>query len=173
MSDTSAPRGFWSRKVLGPIRAQLTQGASPERLALGLSIGCGLGVFPILGSSTLLCIGVGASMRLNQPVVQLGNWLATAAQIPLILAFVRLGEFLTAAPPMPIVPTQLVTRFQDSPAAFLSEFGRAGLHGILGWTVAIPVVLLAVYPVLRWALQKVAGNSDPNPSRGVAGSDPL
>jgi hypothetical protein len=42
-------------RVVQPVIDLLTQGISPEKIALSLAFGIVLGVFPVLGSTTLLC----------------------------------------------------------------------------------------------------------------------
>ena len=48
-------RSFWHKRIVGPIVAQLRQGIAPEKVALTIALGMVLGVFPILGSTMLLC----------------------------------------------------------------------------------------------------------------------
>jgi hypothetical protein len=48
-------RGFFHRRVVAPIVALLTQGITPEKIALSLAFGIVLGIFPVLGSTTVLC----------------------------------------------------------------------------------------------------------------------
>src|ERR1700749_597439 len=55
---------FWRERVLGLIIAQLTQGVTPQKIALTIALGANLGVFPILGSTTLICGMVGFCLKL-------------------------------------------------------------------------------------------------------------
>ena len=48
-------RSFWRRRVVEPIAGQLKQGITPEKIALTIALGMALGIFPILGSTMLLC----------------------------------------------------------------------------------------------------------------------
>jgi uncharacterized protein (DUF2062 family) len=145
--------GPWRRHVLFPLMNLLAQGLTPEKLALSLAVGLTFGLFPVVGATTLLSLAAGFALRLNHAAVQLVNYLAYPLQLPLILAFVRLGEALVSAPPMPFAPTTLVAQLRADPALFLERFGLTGLHGILGWSVVAPAILAAVYfatlPLLR------------------------
>ena len=138
-----AKESFWRRRLVRPIVEQLTQGGSPRTIALTLAAGFALGVFPIIGATTLLCVLVGAALKLNQPVMQAANWAAAGAQLPLILFFVRVGESVVGAEPMPLNPSELVAEFNASPSAFMGRFGLTGLHGILGWALLVPVTFTA------------------------------
>jgi uncharacterized protein (DUF2062 family) len=151
----TAPPGLWRRRVGEPVRSLLAEGLTPDRLALGLAAGLVLGLFPIVGATTLLCVAAGVAFRLNHVALQLANHLAYPLQLPLILAFVRLGERLVGAPPVSLDPLTLVHHFQRDPAGFLREFGLTGLHGILGWSLVAPFLLAVGFFALRAGLRRV------------------
>jgi len=117
------------------VRQQLRQGLSPRQLSLTVAIGAALGLFPILGATTLLCFLAALVLRLNQPLIQAANWVVAWLQPPLILLFVRIGESIVGADAMPLNPAELVADFKASPSEFMQRFGVTGLHGILGWLV--------------------------------------
>lgn len=138
--------GAWlARRVRDPLVAELKQGATPEGLATSAAVGAAIGLLPFLGVTTFACLIVGRLARLNHVALQTVNYLLYPAQIALIVPFVRLGEAVTGAEPMPLSPTLIASKFAESPSAFLSEFGMAGLHGALGWAL--------VAPVCAWALR--------------------
>ena len=56
---------FWKRRVVTPLIAQLKQGVTPEKLALTVALGLVLGIFPILGATTLLCGAAAIALRLK------------------------------------------------------------------------------------------------------------
>ncbi len=66
-------RAFFRRRIVEPLLALLKQGLSPERLALSVGFGIMIGIFPMLGSTTFLCILVGFALGLNQPALQIVN----------------------------------------------------------------------------------------------------
>jgi uncharacterized protein (DUF2062 family) len=147
--------GFWRRRALGPVVSLLAQGLAPDTLALSLAVGFVLGLFPIIGATTTLCVLAGSALRLNHVAVQLANLLAYPLQLPLILAFVRLGESLVRAPHVTFDPRVLVRHFQQDAPGFLREFAFTGLHGILGWSLVAPPLLLALVLLLRPALRRL------------------
>ena len=158
-SNAEAPAvrpSFWRRRVRDPIMAQLKQGTTPHKMALTIGLGAALGVFPILGSTTALCLAAAALLKLNQPVIHLVNWLVYPLQIPLLLVFIRFGEKIVGARPVPFSVTDMLQRFKDSPAQFFRDFGLTALHGIGGWLVVAPLVVAILYFVLRPALRKMA-----------------
>ena len=133
---------------------QLRQGVSRRKVAFTLALGVALGVFPILGSTTMLCLAAGILLRLNQPLLQAMNFLVAPLQIALIVAFVRLGEFVFGAEPMPIVPTEMAAEFHRDPAAFLQRFGWSGVHGVTAWAL----VTLPGVPATAWVLRRLLPN---------------
>jgi uncharacterized protein (DUF2062 family) len=146
-------RGLWRRRVVDLTLAQLQQGITPQKIALTIALGFILGLFPILGATTALCALFGLLLRLNQPIIQLLNWLAAPLQIPAIYLFVRIGEWLTRTPPVPFSVSALLLAFKASPLDFLKRYGATGLRGVLAWCLIAPAVAALLYatslPILK------------------------
>jgi len=147
---------FLRNRLITPIVNQLRQGATPRSLAAALAVGAVVGIFPILGSTTFLCLAIGVAARLNQPALQIANYAVYPLQIPLVFAFVRFGETVLGVPHVSFSIPQLMHAFSADPVKFLREFGMTGLHGIFGWSLlAIPVGVL-IFAMLRPALEASA-----------------
>ena len=146
---------FWQRRLVAPLRAQLTQGVTPDKLAFTVALGTACSLLPFLGCTTLLNLAVGLWLRLNQPILQTVNYLLSAVQLVLILVYVRLGELIWHAPPMPLSLTQLLQTFRDSPAAFLHRFAWTGVHAATAWLLSVPLIVTAIYFPLRPALRRL------------------
>lgn len=146
----ASPPSWWQRRVVAPVVAQLRQGITPAKVALTLALGGVLGIFPILGATTLLCGVAGVWLRLNQPLIQLVNYLVYPLQIVLLIPFYRAGERLFGAEPVPIanVP-DLVARFGADPWQFVVDYGLVGLYGIAVWCLAAPLLALLAYWLLK------------------------
>lgn len=146
---------WWQRRVVAPIVAQLRQGITPQQIALTLALGGVLGIFPILGATTLLCAAIGVWLRLNQPIIQLVNYLVYPAQVLLLIPFYRAGERLFGAEPVPIVNVpDLIARFGAGPWQFLLDYGLVGLYGIVVWCLVAPVLVALIYALLRPILER-------------------
>ena len=159
MPETNPPsrlKKFWRERVVGLVVAQLTQGVTPQKISLTIALGITLAMFPILGSTTLLCAVVAFRLKLNQPVIQLVNWLAYPLQLALLLPFVRIGEWLLRAPRVSFSIPELFRKFHESPANFFREFGMTGLHGIIAWLLIAPVLAALIYFALLPPLKKLA-----------------
>ena len=138
------------------ILAQFTQGFTPQKITLTIALGFNLGIFPIFGATSTLCAIAGIGLKLNQPVIQLVNWLVSPLQLAMILVFVRIGEWVARAQPVSFSIPELFRKFHDSPAQFLQEFGLTGLHGIIAWLVIAPFLTALAYFILLPPLKKLA-----------------
>lgn len=148
---------FWRRRVVDPVLAQLRQGVSPQQIALTLTLGTVLGIFPILGTTTLLCLVAGIWLRLNQPILQLVNYLVYPLQLALLLPFYRAGEWLFDREPVPIFAVaDLTARFQADPAQFFADYGMVGVYGVVVWLLVAPVSAGLLYLILRPLLARLA-----------------
>ena len=148
---------WWQRRVVAPIVAQLKQGITPQKIALTLALGGVLGIFPILGATTLLCAVAGVWLRLNQPIIQLVNYLVYPVQIALLIPFYRAGERLFGAEPVPIVDVPgLIARFGESPWQFVLDYGLVGLYGITVWLLVAPMLATLGYFLLKPALESLS-----------------
>ena len=148
---------WWQRRVVAPVVAQLKQGITPAQVALTLALGGVLGIFPILGATTVLCGVAGVWLRLNQPLIQLVNYLVYPLQLLLLIPFYRAGERLFGAEPVPIVDVPgLIARFGESPWQFILDYGRVGLYGIAVWCLVAPLFAALVYALLKPMLAAAA-----------------
>jgi uncharacterized protein (DUF2062 family) len=151
----SAVERAWQR-TLELVMAQLRQGVTADKIALTLAIGLILGLFPIFGTTSALCVLAALWLKLNQPMIQLVNWFAAPLQLPGIYLFVRVGERLTGTPPVQFSISGLVQQFRASPLRFLQLFGMTGLRGVLAWLLIAPLIATLVYFALRPALRRLA-----------------
>ncbi len=160
--DPPPPAGLLRRRLLRPLGNLVRQGHTPERIALSVALGVAFGLFPVFGTTTVLCVLAAIALRLNHPAIQVANQLMYPLQIPLVFVFVRFGEFLLGTKPVPLAPPTLAAEMRANPSVLLARFGMAGLHGIVGWVVVAPLVAAAVYatalPLLRLALRRRAAS---------------
>ena len=108
--------------------------ASPEEIAMIVSLGLVLGVFPIAWGPTLLCTAAAAALRLNIPSIQIVNQLATPLQIVLLAPFSLAGRAILA---------------HDS----VSIWNRAS-DALTGWCfISLPAGIM-LYAVLLYRLRR-------------------
>jgi hypothetical protein len=150
------PSSFWRRRLVDPIRAQLTQGVTPDQIALTLAFGTVGGLFPFVGLTTLLCFLLALVWRLNQPVIHVVNQLLWPVQLALIPVYATTGARLYGAPALPFDLTEVVRVFRESPREFWARFGLLGLHAFTAWLLSVPVLVAAIYFPFRRILRRIA-----------------
>ena len=141
-------RSFWQRRVIDPVVAQLTQGITPEKIALTISVGGACALFPIFGTTTLLCFLVGLVLGLNQPVIQLLNQALWPVHVPVVLWLVRLGEIIFGVPHQRFRPREMYHMFWHDTALFFAKFGAIVLHAVVAWALLTPFFILLCYYLL-------------------------
>jgi uncharacterized protein (DUF2062 family) len=152
-------RGFIYRRVVGPIVALLTQGITPEKIALSLAFGIVLGVFPVLGSTTILCAAAALLFRLNLPAIQLVNYLIYPLQLFFLLPFIRLGEMLFRAAPLQLSLAQMLAMARADLPHAIATLWLVGVHAMSAWLLIGPPAILLLYLLLSRALRQVAASS--------------
>jgi uncharacterized protein (DUF2062 family) len=149
-------RALIQRRLFEPILQLLRQGITPEKIALSLALGFGLGIFPVLGVSTILCTVIALALRLNLPAIQLANYAASPVQILLIIPFVRVGEHLLRAAPEPLSIRSGLRLLGHGVFEAVIVLWSAIVHAALGWALLGPPFIYLVYLLLKLILIKAA-----------------
>ena len=147
---------FLRRRLADPVLDLLRQGVTPEKIALSLAFGLGLGIFPVLGLSTVLCTLVAIVLRLNLPAIQLINYLASPLQLALIIPFVRVGEHLLGLTAQPLSVSEGFRIMAAGVIHAIVVLWDAIVHAALGWIAIGPVLIFALYRVFRPILVRAA-----------------
>ena len=126
----------------------------PGRAAWTIALGFGLGMFPILGVTTIMC-GIAAKLlRLKQGPIQLGNYAALPFQILLILPFLRLGERLSGAERFTFDAGAIMRSMPHGPEDGQRAVVWAQWHMIVGWAVVAPIAAGLIGAVVSSFLKK-------------------
>jgi uncharacterized protein (DUF2062 family) len=157
-------------RVTRALRSMVQQGHTPEKIALSIALGIAFGLFPIFGTTTILCLVAGMALRLNHPAIQITNQLMYPLQIPLIVVFIRVGEAMLGVAPIPFSAEVMLAELRARPATLFERFGTAGLHGVVGWATVAPLVVALTYAVLLPVLRVIsrrpaAAETAPSPHR--------
>lgn len=148
-------RGAFAR-VRDSAASLLRAGMTPGRLSLCIVLGAGISVCPILGVATPLLTVLALALRLNLPLIQLVNYAGTPAQWLLIVPFLRLGELVCGAEPLPLSPHEIVDMLRADAAGFFREFSMAAVYAVVGWGVSVGPLSLAAHRVLCHMLKRYA-----------------
>ena len=147
--------GFF-RRIVAPIVALLTQGITPEKIALSLAFGIVLGIFPVLGSTTILCAVAALLFQLNLPAIQLVNYLTYPVQLFLLVPFIRIGEKLFRVAPTPLSLTEILTMIRTNLPHAVATLWRAEVHALSAWLLIGPATIVLLYLMLSRVLRQIA-----------------
>jgi uncharacterized protein (DUF2062 family) len=162
-------RSLWQRRVIDPLLAQLTQGTSPEKITQSLVIGSLGAFFPILGAATPVCVAAAWIFRLNQPLVQAVNWLTAPLYLPLVFAFLRLGDWILGRSGTAFDAGRLAELLRHDPAGFAHQFAAIAGHAVVGWAAAAPLWWLVGSVLIGTPVRLVAGRLAAGRSVNYAG----
>ena len=154
--ESGRVRRFLRRRLAEPVLELLRQGVTPEKIALSLAFGLGIGIFPVLGISTVLCTVVALALRLNLPAIQLVNYLASPLQLALIIPFVRVGEHVLGLPAQPLSVSEGFRIMAAGVLHAIVVLWDAIVHAALGWIVIGPVLIFGLYRVFKPIMVRAA-----------------
>jgi len=147
---------FLQKRLVLPILHLLTQGITPEKIALSLAFGIMLGVFPVAGTTTLLCLLAALLFRLNVPAVQLVNFLVYPLWVALLIPFVRVGELLFGAPPLAMTASQILALAHANLLHSISLLWLTALRAAAAWMLIGPPGIIALYVFLVPIIRRMA-----------------
>ena len=145
-------------KLLDPILGFLKQGMTPNKLALSISLGFCFGLFPVVGITTLLCLGISLLLRLNVAAMQLINYLVYPIQLIVLIPLIHLGSFMTGVNPIPYSIEEVIEIVSNDFSQAFELLGFATLIGIFAWSIIIVPISVAIYIVLRMVFMRMAKN---------------
>jgi uncharacterized protein (DUF2062 family) len=149
-------REFFRRRIVAPLRALLVQGVTPEKLAMSIAIGLIVGIFPVMGTTTVLCTAAAAVMRLNLVAVHTVHYAMTPVQLLLIIPFVRVGEHVVRAEPQPLTISEGMALLAQGVVHAVVTLWSAIVHAVIGWVVIGPLAIVLCYYLFRWILLRTS-----------------
>jgi uncharacterized protein (DUF2062 family) len=147
---------FLQKRLVRPIVQLLIQGITPEKIALSLAFGIMLGVFPVLGTTSLLCLIAALLFRLNLPAVQLANILVNPLWFALLIPFIRAGERLFGAPPLAMTGSQILALAHADFLHSVSVLWLASLRAAAAWLLVGPLGIIVLYLILVPMIRRMA-----------------
>lgn len=132
-----------------------TYGLTPFQLALTISFGVTLGLFPFIGLTSVLCFIFAFIFKLNIVVIQLVNWLVAPLQLILLVPFYQLGNYFS----INLFKTEVIKLEIEffAQSAFLQKIIsllNSQISAILGWLVICAPIGLVVYFISLFAYKQ-------------------
>jgi uncharacterized protein (DUF2062 family) len=162
-------KDFLQKRLIRPIVQLLTQGITPEKIALSMAFGFMLGIFPVLGTTSLLCLAAAVIFRLNVPAIQLVNLVVNPLWFILLLPFIRLGERLFGAPPLAMTVPQMIALTHAGLLHSISVLWLTALHAAAAWLLVGPPGIVALYFILLPLIRRLALASGTPSGKGSTG----
>ena len=140
-------------KLLSCVKTMLKEGMSLKKIALCIALGTVLGIFPILGTTTLLCTVAAVFLRLNLPAIQAINYMVYPLQLVMLAPFYNAGNWLFKQQSLPLINADLIGLLQNDFWGSITHLWDSTLYAILTWLVISPLLILMLYsaskPVIR------------------------
>ncbi len=147
------------RRTVLPVLALLRLGNSPERLAWSIAAGALIGINPVLGSTTVLCLAAAFLFQLNIPASQIGTHVMYPLELALLLPFLHVGTRLFGTAPLAMSHRVMLNEARHSPINLLRQIWMWEWHALIVWAVfaaiALPTLAGLLTPVLRKLLARV------------------
>ena len=105
-------------------------------------MGLVLGVFPIAGCPTVLCLIAASRLRLNLPALQLLNGMSSPAQLALLLPLARAGAWLCGG-------------WGELATSRSGWLGAAAAHAVAGWVCLCVPCGAVLYVVLLHTMRRL------------------
>jgi uncharacterized protein (DUF2062 family) len=142
------------KKLFQSLSKLLKQGLSPAKLSLVVALGITLSIFPVLGTTTLICALVSIFFNLNLPAMQLANYAAFPLQIILFFPFLKLGETVSKVSLDPLSKIQLISTFDEGIFYAIEKLSNYLLVACLGWSLAVLPIYIILYFIMSSLLKK-------------------
>ena len=149
-------KGFFHRKVILPIVTILRQGVTPKKVALSMAFGITLGIFPVIGATTLLCLIAALLLRLNLIAIQAFNWLVYPVQILLLIPFFKLGDYLFRSELLSLTARELIHMFRTDFFKTMYLLWWSIFHAVVVWIFIAPPLVLGLYVIFVPLVKKMS-----------------
>jgi len=126
---------FIRRRIVDPIIDLMRQGLSPEKLGLSLAFGITGGLFPIPGTTSIICAAFIYFFKLNLVATQVANLCMTPLDLALMIPFIKAGDFLLGSESFKGSTSDIKNKMSEDFFGFLGDFWIALLHGIFVWII--------------------------------------
>ena len=140
-------------KAIGSL---LKEGLSPQKLTLCIVTGITLGIFPVLGTTTLLCLLAAFLLRVNIPAIQAVNYMVYPLQLLLLAPFYTAGSWLFNYEGNLKPGENMLSMLQNDLWGGIAYFGDLTFYAILTWAIFCPFIMFALYFTLKPVIGAVA-----------------
>ena len=139
-------------KAIGSL---LKENLSPQKLTLCIVTGITLGIFPVLGTTTLLCLLAAFLLRVNIPAIQVVNYMVYPLQLFLLAPFYTAGSWMFSYEGNLKPGKNLLSMLQNDFWGGIVYLGDLTSYAILTWVVFCPFIMFALYFTVKPVVEAV------------------
>ncbi|MGH7618608.1 MAG: DUF2062 domain-containing protein [Gemmatimonadaceae bacterium] len=154
------------KRLRALIQRQLREGLSPDKLALAIALGVVIGVFPVFGTTTALCVLAATLLRLNQALIQAANYAAYPAFIALMIPFMRAGDWLFGSDGRVLTLSGVRALFNRGFVTFARQLSTELVHGVVAWMIVAPFAVFALRAAALVLIRRYARRTEIQPIAG-------
>jgi hypothetical protein len=147
--------GRLKSKSIEVIRSMLKEGMSTKKITLCITLGITLGIFPVVGMTTVLCTLAALVFRLNLPAIQVVNYMMYPVQLALLVPFYGDGRWLFEQQGLQISGENLIAMIQNDFWGSITGLWNLTLYAIFTWLVMCPILLVGLYLSLKPAVSAI------------------
>ena len=145
---------YWNKKIINSLSKLLKEGLTPKKLSLVITIGITVSIFPVIGTTTLICTLIAFLFNLNLPAIQLANYAGFPLQITLFFPFLKVGEIISTVSLEPISKAQLLSTFNEGIFYAIQNLSNYLIIACLGWFLSIIPIFIFLYILIFFVLRK-------------------
>ena len=140
------------------IKTLLGQGMSYRKISLTIALGVALGIFPVLGSTTLLCTIAALILRLNLPAIQVVNYLVYPLQLILLAPFYGAGSWFFRDPSLPAFEANIFDLLKSDFWGSMANLWDLTIYAVIVWLMISPLLVLLLYGLLKPVIRSIAAS---------------
>ena len=148
-------------KLIGLIDILLNQGMSGKKVLLCIAMGVFLGIFPVVGTTTFLCVAAAFVFRLNLPLIQLVNYAVYPLQLALLAFFYGAGSQLFTGKPLLYSRGEIVELLQNDLWGSVTVIWDLSIYAIFLWMFTGPFIALLLIGILKPGFRKLSSGQHP------------
>ena len=145
-------------KLLKSVKSMLKEGRSPRQITLCIALGVSLGIFPVLGMTTLLCTIAAFALRVNLPAIQAINFIVYPLQIILLAPFYGLGSWLFQQQKGQLIGEDLIKLFANDFWGSMASLWDLTLYAVISWLIVSPFLILLLYCLIKPIIQTLTAS---------------
>jgi len=145
-------------KIVKLIKTLLGEGMTVKKVSLCIALGVVLGIFPVLGSTTILCAIAALVLRLNLPAIQVVNYLVYPLQLILLAPFYGAGSWLFRDPGLPALEANIFDLLKNDFRGSMSSLWEFTIYAVIVWLMISPLLFMVLYGILKPVIRSIASS---------------